>query len=169
LAYIQFLGAAGTVTGSKHLINTCADYNNKSCFQVLVDCGMFQGQKEWRERNWEDTPIPAHEIDAVILTHAHLDHSGWIPRLVKADDRSLRHSAARLRPPAGRRCELLQQAQPVEAPSGAAPLQLGGGARESEILQAGTVRRHQGSLSSTVVPLRPCGAHSGFVNGGSGA
>jgi metallo-beta-lactamase family protein len=84
LAYIQFLGAAGTVTGSKHLINTCADYNNKSCFQVLVDCGMFQGQKEWRERNWQDTPIPAHEIDAVILTHAHLDHSGWIPRLVKA-------------------------------------------------------------------------------------
>ena len=84
MAYIQFLGAAGTVTGSKHLINTCADYNNKSCFQVLVDCGMFQGQKEWRERNWEDTPIPAHEIDAVILTHAHLDHSGWIPRLVKA-------------------------------------------------------------------------------------
>ena len=84
MAYIQFLGAAGTVTGSKHLINTCADYNNKPCFQVLVDCGMFQGQKEWRERNWQDTPIPAHEIDAVILTHAHLDHSGWIPRLVKA-------------------------------------------------------------------------------------
>jgi metallo-beta-lactamase family protein len=83
LAYIQFLGAAGTVTGSKHLINTGADYSGKSCFQALVDCGMFQGQKEWRERNWKDTPIPAHEIDAVILTHAHLDHSGWIPRLVK--------------------------------------------------------------------------------------
>ena len=84
MAYIQFLGAAGTVTGSKHLINTCADYAGKSCFQALVDCGMFQGQKEWRDRNWQDTPIPAHEIDAVILTHAHLDHSGWIPRLVKA-------------------------------------------------------------------------------------
>ena len=49
----------------------------------LVDCGLFQGQKEWRERNWQDLPIPANTIDAVILTHAHLDHSGWIPRLVK--------------------------------------------------------------------------------------
>jgi metallo-beta-lactamase family protein len=49
--------------------------------QVLVDCGLFQGKKEWRERNWQDTPIPAREIDAVILTHAHLDHCGWIPRL----------------------------------------------------------------------------------------
>src|SRR5690348_5050563 len=44
---------------------------------------MFQGPKEWRERNWKDLPIPAQEIDAVILTHAHLDHCGWIPRLVK--------------------------------------------------------------------------------------
>lgn len=51
--------------------------------QVLVDCGLFQGQKEWRVRNWQDTPVPAREIDAVILTHAHLDHCGWIPRLVK--------------------------------------------------------------------------------------
>jgi metallo-beta-lactamase family protein len=83
LAYIQFLGAAGTVTGSKHLINTSFDFNGKQGFQTLVDCGMFQGQKEWRERNWQDPPIPAKEIDAVILTHAHLDHCGWIPRLVK--------------------------------------------------------------------------------------
>ena len=82
MAYIQFLGAAGTVTGSKHLINT-GDLSGKSGFQVLIDCGLFQGPKEWRERNWRDTPIPAKEIDAVILTHAHLDHCGWIPRLVK--------------------------------------------------------------------------------------
>jgi metallo-beta-lactamase family protein len=82
LAYIQFLGAAGTVTGSKHLINT-GDPTGKSGFQVLIDCGLFQGQKDWRERNWRDTPVPAKEIDAVILTHAHLDHCGWIPRLVK--------------------------------------------------------------------------------------
>src|SRR5437763_4370843 len=83
LAYIQFLGAAGTVTGSKHLINTTSDATGKQGYQVLIDCGIFQGQKEWRERNWRDTPIPAREIAAVILTHAHLDHSGWIPRLVK--------------------------------------------------------------------------------------
>ena len=50
---------------------------------MLIDCGLFQGPKEWRERNWRDTPVPANEIDAIILTHAHLDHCGWIPRLVK--------------------------------------------------------------------------------------
>ncbi|MBZ5657115.1 MAG: MBL fold metallo-hydrolase [Acidobacteriia bacterium] len=83
MAYIQFLGAAGTVTGSKHLINTTYDSGGKQGIQVLIDCGLFQGQKEWRERNWQDTPVPAREIDAVILTHAHLDHCGWIPRLVK--------------------------------------------------------------------------------------
>ncbi len=83
MAYIQFLGAAGTVTGSKHLINTSSDSSGQSGFQALIDCGMFQGQKEWRERNWQDTPIPAREIDAVVLTHAHIDHCGWIPRLVK--------------------------------------------------------------------------------------
>jgi metallo-beta-lactamase family protein len=83
LAYIQFLGAAGTVTGSKHLVNTGADVSGKSGFQTLIDCGMFQGAKEWRDRNWQDTPAPAREIDAVVLTHAHLDHCGWIPRLVK--------------------------------------------------------------------------------------
>ena len=82
MAYIQFLGAAGTVTGSKHLINT-GDPTGKSGVRVLIDCGLFQGPKQWRERNWCDTPIPARDIDAVILTHAHLDHCGWIPRLVK--------------------------------------------------------------------------------------
>jgi metallo-beta-lactamase family protein len=64
------------------LINT-GDESGKKGIQVLVDCGLFQGQKEWRERNWADLPINAQEIDAVILTHAHLDHSGWIPRLVR--------------------------------------------------------------------------------------
>jgi metallo-beta-lactamase family protein len=83
LAYIQFLGAAGTVTGSKHLINTSSDSSGKNGFQALIDSGMFQGLKEWRERNWQDTPIPARQINAVVLTHAHIDHSGWIPRLVK--------------------------------------------------------------------------------------
>ena len=82
LAYIQFLGAAGTVTGSKHLINASPD-SSRDGLKVLIDCGLFQGPKEWRERNWQDTPVPAREIDAVVLTHAHLDHCGWIPRLVK--------------------------------------------------------------------------------------
>jgi metallo-beta-lactamase family protein len=83
LAYIQFLGAAGTVTGSKHLINTSGDLSGKNGTQVLVDCGLFQGQKEWRERNWQNLPVAAADIEHVILTHAHLDHCGWIPRLVK--------------------------------------------------------------------------------------
>ncbi len=83
MAYIQFLGAAGTVTGSKHLISTTYDVSDKGGFRALIDCGLFQGPKEWRERNWQDTPIPAREINAVVLTHAHLDHCGWIPRLVK--------------------------------------------------------------------------------------
>ena len=83
MTYIQFLGAAGTVTGSKHLINISGDQAGKAGTQVLVDCGMFQGQKEWRERNWQQLPVPAVAIEAVILTHAHLDHCGWIPRSVK--------------------------------------------------------------------------------------
>src|SRR5690242_8667002 len=83
LSYIQFLGAAGTVTGSKHLINLSGDSSGRSGLQVLVDCGLFQGKKEWRERNWQNLPLDAKEIDCLILTHAHLDHCGWIPRLVK--------------------------------------------------------------------------------------
>ncbi len=79
--YIQFLGAAGVVTGSKHLIHI--ENEGTRPLQLLVDCGLFQGQKEWRDRNWQDLPLPANTIDAVILTHAHLDHSGWIPRLMK--------------------------------------------------------------------------------------
>ncbi len=82
MAYIQFLGAAGTVTGSKHLVNTAAEGGTHG-FQVLVDCGIFQGHKQWRERNWQDLPIPAAQMDAVILTHAHMDHAGWVPRLIK--------------------------------------------------------------------------------------
>ncbi len=83
MAYIQFLGAAGTVTGSKHLVNTGRNAGGNRGFQILIDCGMFQGPKEWRERNWQNPPVPAGDIDAVVLTHAHLDHCGWIPRLVK--------------------------------------------------------------------------------------
>ena len=72
---ITFLGAARTVTGSKHLVECNGT-------RVLVDCGLFQGLKELRLRNWRDLPIPATSIDAVVLTHAHLDHCGYLPRLV---------------------------------------------------------------------------------------
>lgn len=70
------LGAAGTVTGSKHLLE--ADGR-----RILVDCGMFQGLKVLRERNWVPLAIPPDSIDAVVLTHAHLDHSGYLPKLVR--------------------------------------------------------------------------------------
>jgi metallo-beta-lactamase family protein len=72
---LTFLGAAGTVTGSKHLVDTDSR-------RVLIDCGLFQGLKELRERNWQPLPIAASAIDAVILTHAHLDHCGYLPRLL---------------------------------------------------------------------------------------
>lgn len=74
---LTFLGAAGTVTGSKYLVSTAAR-------RVLVDCGLFQGEKRLRLRNWEPLPIRADAIDAVVLTHAHLDHAGYVPLLVKA-------------------------------------------------------------------------------------
>jgi metallo-beta-lactamase family protein len=72
---LTFLGAARTVTGSKHLL----DAGGK---RVLVDCGMFQGLKALRDRNWEPFPVSPESIDAVVLTHAHLDHCGLLPRLV---------------------------------------------------------------------------------------
>lgn len=72
---LTFLGAAQTVTGSKYLLQ-----HDKA--RVLVDCGLFQGLKDLRLRNWQDFPVPPSEIDAVVLTHAHLDHVGYLPRLV---------------------------------------------------------------------------------------
>jgi metallo-beta-lactamase family protein len=74
-AFIHFLGAAGTVTGSKYLIDT----PNK---KFLVDCGLFQGLKELRKHNWDYLPINVGEIDFVLLTHGHLDHVGYLPRLL---------------------------------------------------------------------------------------
>ncbi len=82
---IRFLGATGTVTGSRHLV----EYAGR---RVLVDCGMFQGLKQLRLRNWAPFPVPASSIDAVVLTHAHIDHSGFLPRLVQQGFRGNIHA-----------------------------------------------------------------------------
>lgn len=73
---LQFLGAAGTVTGSRYLVEAAGK-------RILVDCGLFQGYKLLRERNRAAFPVPPDSIDTVLLTHAHLDHSGYIPALVR--------------------------------------------------------------------------------------
>jgi metallo-beta-lactamase family protein len=75
-ATLSFWGGVGTVTGSKYLLEA-----NDS--RILVDCGLFQGLKELRERNWQDPPFAPKRLDAVLLTHAHIDHTGYLPRLVK--------------------------------------------------------------------------------------
>lgn len=73
---ISFFGAAGTVTGSRFVLEAGAD-------RVLVDCGLFQGRKHIRERNWAPFGIPPRELDAVVLTHAHIDHTGYLPALCR--------------------------------------------------------------------------------------
>jgi metallo-beta-lactamase family protein len=75
MATLSFWGGVGTVTGSKYLIETERG-------RVLVDCGMFQGLKELRERNWQEPPFDPRALDAVLITHAHIDHTGYLPRLV---------------------------------------------------------------------------------------
>ena len=75
-ASLTFLGGAGSVTGSKFLIETTRA-------RVLVDCGLFQGLKELRLRNWEPFPVDPASIDATVITHAHVDHVGYLPRLVR--------------------------------------------------------------------------------------
>ncbi|MFS8086519.1 MAG: MBL fold metallo-hydrolase, partial [Acidobacteriota bacterium] len=76
MATLSFWGAAGTVTGSKYLIET-------DRARVLIDCGLFQGPRELRERNWQEPPFNAAAVDAVIITHAHIDHTGYLPRFVR--------------------------------------------------------------------------------------
>ena len=79
---LTFLGANATVTGSRYLVQA-------GPARVLVDCGLFQGYKPLRLRNWAPFPVEPASIDAIVLTHAHLDHSGYLPRLVKAGFRGL--------------------------------------------------------------------------------
>lgn len=76
MAKLTFLGATGTVTGSKYLF----EHEDS---RIMIDCGLFQGLKELRLRNWQPLDIPFAQLDAVILTHAHIDHTGYLPRLVK--------------------------------------------------------------------------------------
>ncbi len=76
MATLTFLGATGTVTGSKYLLEAGGE-------RLMIDCGLFQGLKELRLRNWNPLPIPPPSIQWLVLTHAHLDHTGYIPRLVK--------------------------------------------------------------------------------------
>jgi metallo-beta-lactamase family protein len=77
MAKITFLGAAGTVTGSKYLIEAGGK-------KLLVDCGLFQGPNELTQRNWNPLPLDAATIDWVVVTHAHIDHTGYLPKIVKA-------------------------------------------------------------------------------------
>jgi metallo-beta-lactamase family protein len=74
---VAFLGGVDTVTGSRYLVEAGGR-------RVLVDCGLFQGPKKLRERNWRDPPFDPRALDAVVLTHAHIDHSGYLPRLCKS-------------------------------------------------------------------------------------
>src|SRR5215469_18834127 len=73
---LTFLGAAGSVTGSKYLVEAAGK-------RLLVDCGIFQGSDELQERNWKPLAVDPGTIDYAVLTHAHLDHTGWLPCLVR--------------------------------------------------------------------------------------
>ena len=93
---LTFLGATGTVTGSKYLLEHLGR-------RLLVDCGLFQGLKQLRLRNWDAFPVAPGSVDAVVLTHAHLDHSGYLPRLVQGGFRGPIHCTA----PTHELCKLL--------------------------------------------------------------
>ena len=84
---LTFLGATGTVTGSRYLLEQGGQ-------RLLLDCGLFQGVKQLRLRNWTPLPVDPASVGAVILTHAHLDHSGWLPRLVRDGFRGVTHASS---------------------------------------------------------------------------
>src|SRR6202021_2157628 len=76
MAKLTFLGAAGCVTGSKYLVEAAGK-------KLLIDCGLFQGTEELKQWNWNPLPVDPKTIDYLVLTHAHLDHTGWLPVLVR--------------------------------------------------------------------------------------
>src|SRR5688572_30012586 len=84
---LTFLGGTGTVTGSRYLLEHRGQ-------RLLVDCGLFQGLKQLRLRNWDPFPMPPAQVDAVVLTHAHLDHSGYLPRFARSGFRGTVHATA---------------------------------------------------------------------------
>lgn len=84
---LSFLGATGTVTGSRYLVEAAGR-------RILIDCGLFQGYKQLRQRNWNPFPVPPGSIDRVLLTHAHIDHSGYLPALVRNGFRGAVHCTA---------------------------------------------------------------------------
>ncbi|HNI35680.1 MAG TPA: MBL fold metallo-hydrolase, partial [Microthrixaceae bacterium] len=91
---LTFYGAAGTVTGSRFLIDTPRA-------RVLIDAGLFQGLKELRLRNWDRFGVPPESIDAVVITHAHIDHIGYFPVLARDGFRGLAHTTSGTRALAG--------------------------------------------------------------------
>ena len=143
---LTFLGAARTVTGSKHLLEVDGQ-------RILFDCGLFQGLKELRLRNWLPLSVPPDTIDAVVLTHAHIDHVGWLPRLIAqgfkgADSlhrrhrRSLQAGPARRGAHPGRGREVRQQARLLQACAGAAALH-GSGCGRSALAPEAVGVQHQ--------------------------
>src|SRR5690606_1601898 len=80
---LTFLGAAGTVTGSKYLLTIGRGAPGDAGRRVLVDAGVFQGEKQWRLRNWAEFPVDPASVSDVVLTHAHNDHVGYLPALVR--------------------------------------------------------------------------------------
>src|SRR5438132_14024355 len=81
MAKLTFLGAAGCVTGSKYLVEAAGK-------KLLADCGLFQGTNELKDRNWKPLPVDPGATDYATLTHAHLDHTGWLPALVRDGSRA---------------------------------------------------------------------------------